>query len=82
VKVCAAINLGPFNRTHKRFDTIGEAVRYFTDEVAGVDYGTGVDDQVMDLYPQCEDCYSGATFHDYPMVRYTVGPRGGVVRHV
>ena len=81
MKVCAAINYGPFNHGHKRFDTIREAVRYFTNEVAGVDWGTGTDEQVMDLYPQCDDCTDGETYHDYPMVRYTVGPRGGVVRN-
>jgi hypothetical protein len=67
------------------FDSIGTAVGYFRSEVAGIDYGTGTDEQVMDLYPQCDTsaglrCHSGATFHDYPMVRFAVGPRGGVQR--
>lgn len=67
------------------FDSIAESVRYFRDEVAGIDYGTGTDEQVMDLYPQCEQdtdlrCSDNATFHDYPMTRYVVGPRGGVAR--
>lgn len=84
MKVCASINLGPWNHEAKQFDTIGEAVAYFTRYVAGVDYGTGTDEQVMDLYPQCEpngwQCSSTETFHDYPMTRYAVGPRGGIVR--
>lgn len=70
---------------HEMFPSISTAVDYFRSEVAGIDYGTGTDEQIMDLYPQCETsaglrCHSGATFHDYPMVRYQVGPRGGVVR--
>lgn len=84
MKVCAHINYGPFNNGHERFDSIAEAVEYFRSKVAGVDYGTGLgsreygDEQNMDLYPQCSDCSSGMCFHDYPMVRYAVGPRGGI----
>jgi hypothetical protein len=85
MKVCASINLGPFNHEAIMFTSIAEAVRYFRSEVAGIDYGTGTDEQVMDLYPQCKTsaglrCHSGATFHDWPMVRYAVGPRGGIAR--
>jgi hypothetical protein len=32
----------------------------------------------MDLYPQCGDCDSAMNFHDYPMVRYELGQRGGI----
>ena len=80
MKVCASINLGPFNRTAERFDSIAAAVAYFRSEVAGQDYGTGTDEQVMDIYPQCTNCTAGMTFHDYPMARYAVGPRGGVTK--
>ena len=80
MQVCAHINYGPHNHGHKRFRTIADAVHYFGRDVAGEDYGTGTDEQVMDLFPQCPDCTSGMNFHDYPMVRYSVGPRGGIVR--
>ncbi len=78
MKVCAHINYGPFNHGHKRFGSVSAAVRYFTSEVAGTDYGTGTDEQCLDVFPQCEDCTSGMCFHDYPMARYELGPRGGV----
>jgi len=85
MKVCASINLGPYNHEAVMFDSIAKAVAYFRTYVAGIDYGTGTDEQVMDLYPQCNTsaglrCHAGATFHDYPMTRYAVGPRGGVQR--
>lgn len=80
MRVCAHIHYGPYNFGHKRFRTIGDAVHYFRREVAGEDYGTGTDDQCMDLYPQCPDCDSMMNFHDYPDARYTVGPRGGIIR--
>lgn len=87
MKVCASINLGPWNHEAIMFESIGRAVDYFRSEVAGVDYGTGTDEQVMDLYPQCKTsaglrCHSGATFHDYPMTRFVVGPRGGIQRQI
>jgi hypothetical protein len=80
MKVCAHINYGPFNRGHERFDSVGSAVAYFAREIAGEDFGTGTDEQVMDLYPVCDDCDGAVNFHDYPMVRYSVGPRGGIRR--
>lgn len=80
MKVCASINYGPFNHGAERFDSIAAATAYFAREVAGTDFGTGTDEQVMDLYPQCDDCTSGATFHDYPAIRLVVGPRGGIRR--
>jgi hypothetical protein len=85
MKVCASITLGPWNHESRMFDSIASAVGYFRSEVAGVDYGTGTDEQVMDLYPQCEQdsemrCSDRMTFHDYPMVRFAVGLRGGVQR--
>lgn len=77
-KVCAHITYGPFNQGHERFSSVKDAVEHFKNEVAGTDYGTGTDEQAMDLYPQCDDCTSGMNFHDYPMSRYSVGPKGGV----
>jgi hypothetical protein len=85
MKVCASINLGPFNHEAIMFENIAGAVEYFRSEVAGVDYGTGTSDQMMDLYPQCGTssglrCHASAIFHDYPILRYAVGPRGGIQR--
>lgn len=82
MKVCASIHYGPWNNGHARFDSIAAAQAHFAREVAGTDFGTGTDEQVMDLYPQCNECFDGATFHDYPMIRLGVGPRGGVRREV
>ena len=86
MKVCASINYGPYQTEHERFDSIKVAVEFFRDHVVDEwnftpefsgdceysDYG------IMDLYPQCDLCSSGATFHDYPMARYGVGRRGGL----
>lgn len=78
MKVCAHINpgTGSIAMHHKRFNTIEEAVEYFRNLVLLVSYPT--EDAVMDLYPQCDDCSSLMNFHDYPMARYAVGPRGGI----
>lgn len=78
--VCAHITLGPWTREHATFPTIGDAVAYFRSEVAGIDYGTGTDEQAMNLYPRCSECTDDMCFHDYPMAVYTVGPRGGIRR--
>lgn len=80
MKVCAHIQLGPFNREHKRFNTIRHAITYFTNEVAGIDFGTGTSEQSMWLNEQCPDCWSEANFHEFPIVIVQVGPRGGIVR--
>lgn len=80
MKVCAHINYGPFNHGYKAFDSVSDAVRYFRSEVAGIDYGTGTDEQVMDVYPQCDECSRDECYHDYPMARYAIGKRGGVVK--
>lgn len=78
MKVCAHIQFGPFNNGHERFDTIGEARAYFRNTVAGNDFGTGTDEQTMDLYPQCTDCTSGMNFHDWPMTRWVVTEKGTI----
>jgi hypothetical protein len=80
MKVCASIHYGPWNHGVERFDTVAAAVEYFRRNVAGEDFGTGDSDQCMDIHPQCGLCTDGATFHDYPLARYVVGPRGGVRR--
>lgn len=78
-QVCAHISYGPFNRGFERFASISAAREYFAG-IAGDDYGTGTDDQCMDIYPACNDCSADMCFHDYPMARFVVGPRGGVRR--
>lgn len=85
MRVCASINYGPHQNGHERFDSVAEAIEYFRREVIEspylciefsdypyADYG------VMDLYPQCDLCTDGSTFHDYPMARYGIGKRGGL----
>lgn len=39
-------------------------------------------DQAISYYPQCDQCDSAANYHDYPMSRYVVGPRGGLAKEV
>ncbi len=74
MKVCAHIALGPWNWEYRQFNTVREARQYFQEKVAGVDFGTGTGEQVMDLNRQCDDCNDNMTFHDYPESRYEVGP--------
>lgn len=86
MKVCASINAGPFNNFHERFDSVSEALEYFRSRLVDNPYlETEFEDDcdysnygVMDLYPQCDQCYTGATFHDYPMARYGIGRRHGL----
>ena len=79
MKVCAHINpgCGSFVQHHKRFNSVKEAVKYFSEFVED-DLITVTEDTVMDLYPQCNECTDMMNFHDYPMARYVVGPRGGI----
>ncbi|AEK10063.1 hypothetical protein FDH96_gp104 [Mycobacterium phage Rey] len=89
MQVCAHINYGPFTNGHETFPTMGAAVDFFRREVVDNPYLTTEfsedseysDYGVMDLYPHdgC-DCSDGMNFHDYPMVRYGVGRRGGLRR--
>lgn len=72
MKVCAHMTLGPFNTVYQRFSSMKEAGEYFKGRVAGVDFGTGTTEQVMDLYPRCDECKTGMCFHDYPMARLQV----------
>ena len=81
MKVCAHFCLSPYQHHHQRFDRIYEAVGWLWKYLIQ-DGNLGPYDEnypvVMDLYPQCEDCNSQMNFHDYPMSRYQVGPRGGI----
>lgn len=86
MKVCASINYGPFSNGHERFDSIKSAIEYFREAVVDnpyleLEFEDGYEYSnygCMDLYPQCDRCYDGATFHDYPMARYGIGRRGGL----
>lgn len=88
MKVCASLNTGPFMNFHKRFDTIHQAVAFFKEEVIDnphmeLEFSDGLEYSnygTMDLYPQCDQCFSGATFHDYPMSRYGIGRKRGLVK--
>ena len=88
MRVCAHMILGPFSHHHMVAATIGEAVQNFTDSLEGY-YGdlSGILERTgeeyapnLALYPACDDCNSEMCFHDYPMTRYVVGPRGGINR--
>jgi hypothetical protein len=79
MKVCAHMNLGPFQNDHERFGSVAAALDFFRDSLQdmGIDKGDG-DHYVIDLYPECSECSYGMNFHDYPMARYELGPRGGL----
>ena len=78
MKVCAHINHGPCN-SHARYDSIYDAVVAFRDNQWQLgQLGADTADATMDLYPQCGQCTWRMNFHDYPMARYELGPRGGV----
>jgi hypothetical protein len=81
MKVCAHYNYGPFAHEHERYHSIADALYGFTLllAVVGVDTGDG-EHYTIDLYPQCSECDSQMNFHDYPMTRYQLGPRGGLAR--
>ena len=86
MKVCVHYNLGPFDQHYVSAASINEAVRFFRDslesyygELSGILERTGEDyAPAMNLYPYCKECTDNMCFHDYPMARYTVGPRGGI----
>lgn len=93
MRICAHINHGPFQNGRKRFDSIREAVEYFRAEVLDNYYTPGPDAlseeerdglYIMDIYPELDDdgkpceCDDAMNFHDYPMRRYGMGPRGGL----
>jgi len=81
MKVCAHINGGPHHRWHERFASVALAVEAFRAGMAAlkIDRGDG-EHYTMALYPQCDECESEMNFHDYPLARYRVGPRGGIRR--
>lgn len=78
--VCAHIQWAPHYREHKRFASRAAAVDYFRASAAQFDY-SDMPDACMDLYPVCDHCDASENHHDYPDVRYTVGPRGGIIRN-
>ena len=86
MRVCAHIVTGPFGREHRRFATVADAQSWFRSEVCEPAGFVGMTDEErsdyygMDLYPACDLCDSEMNFHDYPMTRYGVGPRGGMIR--
>ena len=81
MKVCAHINGGPFQRWHERFASVALAVEAFRVSMAELSVKTGDGEHyTLDLYPQCDDCDSAMNFHDWPMTRFQLGPRGGLQR--
>lgn len=84
MKVCAHMNLGPYQNAHFRADSTSEAIEFFKNSLVSI-YGNTknayTDNQeppVMDIYQQCDDCDAMMNFHDYPMTRYEVGKFGGI----
>ena len=88
MKVCAHMSgTGYMAPSFERFDSIGAALEYFKSEVVCSEYsgwefgGTTINGEAaIDLYPQCDDCTDLECYHDYPMSRYAVGKRGGLVK--
>ena len=88
MKVCAHVNLSPFQHVHWRSDSVDSAVRHFRNllsthygSLEGIPERTG-EDRIPTLmyYPQCFDCNSHMNFHDYPAGAFRVGNRGGIRR--
>lgn len=81
MKVCAHINTGPHTNWHERFDSIADAVTAFRQVLddTGVRRGDG-EHYTLDVFDQCGDCDSAMNFHDWPLVRFVLGPRGGIRR--
>jgi hypothetical protein len=95
MKVCAHMNLGPHVNVYLDAPSISYAVREFRHRLErhyGVVDGsilerTGLDyAPCLDVYSPCPaatlglHCSDTENFHDYPMLRYRLGPRGGIVR--
>ncbi|ANA87343.1 hypothetical protein PBI_KAMPE_111 [Gordonia phage Kampe] len=89
MKICAHINLSPYDHDHKRFDSVNEAKQYLYDAYhrhglvdEGSKYYPNDYEQYhtacIDYYPQCDECDSAMNFHDYPMGRIVIGARGGI----
>ena len=83
-KYCVAFNVGG-NQWHGRHESFADAVNTLraTHKTFGyttmICQGEVVQADTADIYPICDDCHDGATYHDYPIRRYQIGPRGGVV---
>jgi hypothetical protein len=88
MKVCAHYNLGPFDQHHMRADSIGQAASAFREQLRdhygdleGILDRTGEEHRpTMTINEQCADCNSRMNFHDYPMLAYSVGKRGGITK--
>lgn len=78
MKVCAWANLSPYQHVHKRFDSQAAGLKWFREYGRDVGWSNHGDPACIDFYPVCKDCQDGMNFHDYPMVRFEVGPRGGI----
>lgn len=78
MKICAHIVYGPYNHGHETFPNVAAAANYFEEEVAGVDFGTGTSEQVMDLNTAEDDCpcNKDMNFHDYPELRFVAALDG------
>lgn len=90
MKVCAHVHLGSANAFASDIQVHTSkyrAVREFEHLVNREWWGTpgdGNDLPTLELFDPTEcaehgGCDSACTWHDYPISRYTVGPRGGIV---
>lgn len=82
MKVCAHFNVTPFQHFHRRFGSIYEARRYFEDCLRELDPQPNVygDLPTMDVALQCDDCNDVMNFHEFPRLRFSVGPRKAITK--
>lgn len=78
---CAWFAVGG-NQWNERFPTFAAALDEFrrVQDEFGFDTVPEVQQSTLDLYPVCADCTGGENHHDYPMARFVIGIRGGIVR--
>jgi hypothetical protein len=87
-KYCAHFNVGDshFHEYFDRLDAIRAALTEYHDEFGFAttyanDLANGpqiIQQDCVNVNNSCEDCNSDMNFHDYPELRYVIGPRGGV----
>ena len=85
-KYCASLSVGG-NLWHERVRSFAEGVDQLRkahdamgfDTVINAD-GDVVQQSTLDMYPVCDDCTNWMNFHDWPMARFVIGVRGGIVR--
>lgn len=81
MKICAHLALSPYSSGYKKFDSIKSAKAWLWNYLYREGNLGPYDENypvIINIYPQCNQCYSGACFHDELLSRLQVGPHGGI----